>query len=146
MPNQQLITPSIFRIFGAILYDIMIVLGMVFLTGAIAVGVNKAITGNDDITKGLWIFQLSIVLVVYSYYAFFWLKGGQTVGMKAWKLILQPYNDKPLSAQKAAIRLFTSWLSISLFGLGYFWRFTNNNKLTWHDLASQTKIWLIVKS
>ena len=61
---------------------------------------------------------------VGTFYALFWSKGGQTLGMRAWRLKIQhPKRPKP--------GMITAYARIvwSLLGIGNLWILINGNKL-----------------
>lgn len=138
--------PSLLKILFAIFYDLLILLAIFMLVGLIAVAANNAVTGQDVIPASTISFQLLLYLVAFGYYAYFWKKSGQTVGMKAWRIRLINLNEnKPLSLQQLAIRYVTAQLSFGLCLAGYLYRWVNPSRLTAHDQLSKTRIIKIEK-
>ena len=50
------------------------------------------------------------------FYLYFWVKAGQTLGMRAWRMLLISSDGRPLTLRQACIRLVTS-----LAGIGNLW-------------------------
>lgn len=59
------------------------------------------------------ILQAWVAAWVIGFFVWFWCHGGQTIGMRAWRLRLFSLNDKPLGYGRALLRLVAS-----LGGLG----------------------------
>ncbi len=115
------------------LYDSLLLLAILFLAAAIAIAFNRgeAIEANP-------LFNLYLLLTVFTFYAWFWHKSGQTLGMRAWKIrIVSEFGGNP-SWQISYLRLIFALLSIACFGLGYLWRLFK--PYTWHDRLSQTRV------
>jgi uncharacterized RDD family membrane protein YckC len=77
-------------------------------------------------------------MVIFIFYAWFWNKAGQTLGMKVWKIrIINDYGRNP-SWATSFLRLALALFSIACLGLGYWWRLFA--PYTWHDRLSHTQI------
>lgn len=85
-------------------------------------------------------FGFGWVLCICIFYWFFWQRGGQTVGMRAWRLKLVSTDASPLTTKQLVIRILVAPISLGAVGLGYFWCLFNKKKLAWHDLASSTQV------
>ena len=59
------------------------------------------------------VLQVWVVLWVTVFFLWFWKKGGQTIGMRAWRLRLFTLDDKPVTWGRLVLRLLAS-----LGGLG----------------------------
>ncbi len=124
---------SLFRQLAAILYDSLLIVAILFLATAIALIFNQgeAIEANS-------LFNLYLLFVVFTFYAWFWRKSGQTLGMRVWKIrIVSEFGGNP-SWGISYLRLFFALLSALCFGLGYWWRLFK--PYTWHDHLSQTRV------
>lgn len=114
-------------------YDSLLIFAVLFLASAIAIAFHhgEAIESNP-------FFTLYLVFVWFSYYAFFWHKSGQTLGMRAWRIrIVTEAGGKP-GWGSCYLRLLLALLSFSCLGLGYLWRLFR--PYTWHDRLSRTRI------
>ena len=91
---------------------------------------------NDQI----W-FQVELVCWIWLFYAWFWHDGGQTIGMRAWRLKLQRIDGKPVELSRAFKRA-----ALSLLGLGnVFLIFNPKNKLSLQDKLTQTEMIVLTK-
>ena len=76
---------------------------------------------------------LYLFVAVQYYYVWCWVKGGQTVGMKAWKLQLYRSNGELLSWKEAYIRSFAS-----LGGISNLWCLIDKQNRGLQDLVFDT--------
>lgn len=86
------------------------------------------------------LYQAFLLLVALAFFVGFWLRGGQTLGMRAWNLHLQSANGTPPSPRQAVIRFGVAILSWLPAGLGFLWSLLDPKRRTWHDLASGTVV------
>lgn len=85
---------------------------------------------SKNVLWGLYLF-----LAVQYYYVWCWVKGGQTVGMKTWRLQLYKSDGSLLNWKEAYIRSF-----LSLAGLGNLWCLVDSQNRGWHDFAFDTRV------
>lgn len=124
------------RRFGAMLYDFFLLIGMLIIASAIVVIPFKL---TPD--KPTFIFyQLYIFTITYIFYIWFWTHSGQTLGMQTWKFKITTTKGEPVNLSQATIRYFVAIISITVFGLGFFWSIVDKKNRTWHDIASRTKL------
>ncbi|ELC7323359.1 RDD family protein [Stenotrophomonas maltophilia] len=69
-----------------------------------------------------------------------WRRGGQTLGMRPWRLKLQSNDGTPLRRGQLWLRFAVGTLSLLLGGLGFWWAWFDRERLTWHDRASGTRL------
>jgi uncharacterized RDD family membrane protein YckC len=68
------------------------------------------------------------------------MHGGQTLGMRAWKLQLRNLRPGPMSWWQMLLRFLAAVPSGLLFGLGYLWILVDRQHLSWHDRLSETTV------
>lgn len=124
------------RRIGAALYDLLIVAALLMLATAVVL----VITGGDPIRPGTLWFQLYIAAIVASYFAGSWWRGGQTIGMAAWRLELRTAQGGPVTLGQSLTRALAAAVSWGLAGLGFLWMLVDRERRTWHDLLSGTRI------
>ncbi len=124
---------SLTRQLAAMIYDSLLIIAVLFLASAIALLFNH----GEAIESNLW-FTLYLLITVFTYYAWFWQKSGQTLGMSAWKIRVQSETGGNPSWGVCYLRLGCALLSILCLGFGYWWRLFT--PYTWHDRLSQTRV------
>ncbi len=128
---------GLFRRLFAISYDIFLLAAILFIVSAIATALNHgtAISPDNAIYP---LFVLIIFTLSYLYFAWFWIHGGQSLGMKTWQIQLQSNNDHKIGWKTVTIRFMTAILSWVALGLGYLWALFDKENRCWHDLVSKT--------
>lgn len=84
--------------------------------------------------------QLYLLTIIVSFFVWFWTHGGQTLGMRSWRLKLVANNGGAISRSMAFKRLLAALLSLLAVGLGYFWILLDPHKRAWHDILSNTRL------
>lgn len=121
----------------ALFYDFFPVLGVWFLVALIF-----TLTHDDSVRGGLLGFIEFIVLwsVTGAYATVSWHRGGQTLGMRPWRLRVVATDGGAPTWRAAALRYVVGSASLLLGGLGFWWAWIDRDRLTWHDRASATRL------
>ena len=131
--------PGLLRRLAAILYDGLLLTALVFVATAI-------ITLPLGYPNGvmLFVFQLfTFGLIPLIFFAGFWLRGGQTLGMRVWRLKLVRMDGAAIGWRDALIRHLAAVLSLLVFGLGFIWILVDPQRLAWHDRLSKTRLLIV---
>jgi uncharacterized RDD family membrane protein YckC len=127
------------RIMGAVIYDSLLLLAVLFLATAIVLPFNAGEAFSTD----QYVFPAYLLAVSLVFYGWFWTHGGQTLGLKSWKIKLCNQDGGSVSWQQVSIRFFAAILSWTCFGLGFLWVLFDKNRLSWHDRLSKTRLVLL---
>jgi uncharacterized RDD family membrane protein YckC len=124
------------RRLAALAYDALLLGGLlfVFTLALILLRGGRAI-GPDT----LW-YRASLVAVAFAFCAAFWTRGGQTLGMRAWRIRVVALDGRELSWPRAALRFVASWVALLPAGLGYWWALFDRERRCWHDRLSGTRV------
>ncbi len=135
--EKKIIHIGLFRRLFAIFYDIFLLIAILFIVSAIATTLNHgaAIDSNNAIYP---LFVLIIFVLSYLYFAWFWIHGGQSLGMKTWQIKLQSSDDNQIGWKTTSIRFVMAIISWAVFGIGFLWALFDKKNRCWHDLASKT--------
>ena len=132
--------PGFLRRLGAQFYDALLLLALWFLATALALPFNR----GEAFSSSQWFYPLYLLLVSFIFYAWFWTHGGQTLGMRAWKIKVLDSELKAISWQQALTRFLVAMLSWLCLGLGFIWCLIDRQHMTWHDKLSNTRlVWLV---
>ncbi len=109
---------------GAIVYDLLLVVGIAALASAVGTGIAVLLIKFDLVTMAehyqdigeytgdqAW-FAALVWGSVIAFYLWFWTHGGQTMGMRAWRLRVQNSDGSMISLTQAMIRLATAALGL----------------------------------
>ncbi|MEZ8027233.1 hypothetical protein A1OW_04160 [Enterovibrio norvegicus] len=138
-----------FRRMGAWLYDLlvlaaveMLAIGIVVGGIALAVQFGFSIEGYVDVSDYLArdpfvspLFTVYVFAVAALFYAFFWTRAGQTVGMKAWKLRVVSEFGGNITFTQSLIRMATSCL-----GIGNLLTLFDRNNRAFQDHFSHSQV------
>lgn len=141
------------RRLAALVYDSLIIAGLLMVYGFIAMLVASAVVGLNcqpqeldyNPCVGGSLFQLGALAVIAGYFIWSWRAAGQTIGMRAWRLLLAAPDGAQLSWRQCALRALVAPLSLACLGAGYFWAWTRADRASWHDLASGSQVRLLPK-
>jgi uncharacterized RDD family membrane protein YckC len=102
----------------ALLYDLLAVVAIVMVVGYVC----QRVTGGTLITSDghahiAWWYQPLQALVVSAYFVASWMRGGQTLGMRPWRIRLTATGGGPVKFGQAWIRLVSAALPLLLLGL-----------------------------
>ncbi|MEI6897257.1 MAG: RDD family protein [Psychromonas sp.] len=141
---------NLFKRLGAYLYDLFAVAALLMF--AVIVAILVAIISNNlglidlsayrdiaDYLSQSSLFAAYLGLVIIAFYAYFWAKGGQTIGMKAWRLRVQNSDGSNISFTQALIRVATS-----AFGLGNLLALFKNRN-AFQDLWAECEVVVLTK-
>jgi len=126
---------SLLRRLGAIAYDIFLAFSLAFFI----IGVVLILFFDKQAQNDLLIFGIALI-TIYFYFTWSWVKGRQTLGMKAWKFQVEQNNGENITQKQAFIRFVLAIVSFSALGLGFVYQLFNKNNLTLHDKYSNTRL------
>jgi uncharacterized RDD family membrane protein YckC len=138
-PNAERDNAPLPRRLAAICYDSLIVATLWFVIGAIGVALN-----GGEAAQGPF-FNSALFLITFCFFALFWTRNGQTLGMQAWRLRVQNNEGYPINLTQAMLRFFIAIISALCLGLGYLWMLFGKSHLTWQDRYSDSRIVVVPK-
>ena len=127
------------RRLAAMFYDGLLLFALLMLATLVIVVLLRDAVHADN-----FFFQLYLLVVAWAYFAVCW-RGGQSLGMKAWRIHIIG-KTKPIGWTETAVRFLVSLLSWAAFGLGFLWSLCHPRRATWHDLASRTRLVVVQPS
>ena len=137
--------PLLLRRLAALFYDLWVCVALWLLLSAL-VTLVWTVAGHapqENIAPfSAWQLLLWLVCWIVSglYAVASWRHGGQTLGMRPWKVRVVAGSGGP--ADKAALWRRYAWGSVSLLagGLGFAWALVDRQGLTLHDRLSGTRL------
>ena len=138
------------RRLGAMLYDGLLVLAIwLILTSAHLLVVRLVLdmpaeqvgTGFAQVLS----LRLLMAISAFAFFAFFWTRGGMTLGMQAWRLRVQTLDGCSITGFQALQRFLMAAISLAALGLGYLWILIDAEKRSWPDIVSGSRIVVLPK-
>ena len=129
----------LWRRLAALLYDIFPLIGLWMITAFVCL---FAAGRHYDPAHPQWGFrlglQLALLAVTVAYFLISWVRIGQTIGMRAWKLKLLRENGGKVGVPMALARFFLALLSLAIAGIGFWSALFDARKRTLHDRVCGT--------
>lgn len=97
--------------------------------------------GGEPVVPGSLLSWLELAVlwaVTGGYVVLSWRRGGQTLGMRPWRLkVLGADGGRP-APRALVLRYAVATVSLLALGLGFLWCLVDRERRGWHDLASGT--------
>jgi uncharacterized RDD family membrane protein YckC len=130
-------TPGFLRRLAAQIYDFFLLIALLFFATALLLPFTA---GEAVTTQQTLIYRVYLTIISFFFYGWFWTHGGQTLGLRAWKIKVLTLEQKPISWTQALLRFATAIVSLVFCGLGFLWILIDKNKRSWHDHISKTAV------
>jgi len=139
---------SLFKRLLTIVYDSFLQIALFFMVGIpVSILTTFIFNGGNAITEEHSLYMANQIIILLSlfatsvgFYVWFWTHGGQTLGMKTWRIKLISDNAQGISRGQAIKRYFTALFSWAFFGAGFLWSLIDIKKRTWHDIFSASHL------
>lgn len=140
---------GVFRRLFAMVYDSLLVFAVLFaatIPFIILVDTQPQAIHNEDVVSDVptlidgWVFQCYLLLVLVSFFCWFWRKNGQTLGMQAWRLQIEDMKGNRISLKQCLLRLLGAGVSLACLGAGYWWIWIDKEGRSWHDHLSSSRM------
>jgi uncharacterized RDD family membrane protein YckC len=124
---------------AAALYDLFPLIGLWMLTTALALLVAH---GDVDVAHPSLAYrtslQLALLAVTAAYFVLSWSRGGQTIGMRAWRLRVVDAEGRSLPWTRALLRFVLALVSLLALGVGFLWCLFDPRQRAWHDIVARS--------
>ncbi len=142
--SPSLPSASLLRRLAAMGYDALLLIALAMAYGGLSLYIKVAWLGETYIegekAQLSPIAGLGLIAVFVIFFCLFWRRGGQTLGMKTWRLQLLDQQGGQPSLQQCLIRCLFASLSLASFGLGYLWCLFDQQGNSLHDKLSRTRV------
>ena len=136
------------RRLASIFYDSLLCIALLMCTTGVYMAINKKVIGSDTYkamndagqTINDPVLTLVLLTTLFLFFAYFWTKTGQTLGMQVWCIRIQRKDGQAISWKQALVRFLTAFVSFSAFGLGYIWMLIDKRGRTWQCITSGTVV------
>ena len=127
--------PFLVRI-AVMIYEALLVTAVVFVASFIIIPV----VGEMRAPWQRHLFQIYILGVLFAYFSAFWLRSGQTLAMKTWRIRLVDQAGGRISPKQAVLRFFLALLGLLLVGIGFWWALFDRDRQFLHDRILGTRL------
>lgn len=130
------------RRFAALIYDCLLLwaLLMIYTAACVAFTPGHVAVTRESAGSFYFLYRGGEVLVIGGYYVLNWLRSGQTLGMRAWRLRTVTDRGTPLGWRSAMLRFACGFLAWPPAALGVLWLYIDPDRLAVHDRLSGTRV------
>lgn len=124
---------------AAAIYDLFPLIALWMLTAGF---VLLASHGTVDVAHPSFEYEFALrsalLAVTAAYFVVSWSRGGQTIGMRAWRLRVVGADGRALAWPRALLRFAVACVSLIALGAGFVWCLVDGEKRGWHDLTARS--------
>ncbi|HET9031939.1 MAG TPA: RDD family protein [Dokdonella sp.] len=128
------------RRLAALFYDLLVLVAIWMVASAL---VLLAFQGKVDVAHQppLYHFVLQSVLLTLSalYFVISWSRGGQTIGMRAWRVRIVDAEGRSPNPRRSLLRFALALVSL-IAGFGFIWCLFDADRRAWHDVMAETRM------
>lgn len=136
MQNNSSTINLLLRRIAAFLYDCLLLIALFFVITAAVIPLN------DGNAIQHWSYKIVLLLITFGFFDWFWRHGGQTLGMRAWRIRLEGQTYEKVTFKQTLHRFL---VGLAAFGFTLLYMFANPSGAALHDKLSKTKIVIYYK-
>lgn len=121
---------------AAMVYESLLVAAVVFVASFTVL----PLVGDLHAPWQRHLYQAWLVAVMFGYFAVFWLRSGQTLAMKTWRIRLVDRNGGRIGLRQAALRFALALVGILAGGAGLWWALADRDRQFLHDRIAGTRL------
>jgi uncharacterized RDD family membrane protein YckC len=128
------------RRIAAAFYDALLLAALLMLVTLVLVAVQ-----GQPLPPGNLVHRLILLGTAAVFFGGFWKHGGQTLGMRTWRIRVELRSGADVDWPVALLRFAAALLSLATVGLGFLWILVDPEKLAWHDRIAGTRVVVLPK-
>jgi uncharacterized RDD family membrane protein YckC len=138
MQDSAIATPSatLKTRLAAMVYESLLVTAVLFLAAFVFI----PLAGDMGVAWKRHAFRIYLLGVLFGYFSLFWMRSGQTLAMKTWRIRLVDRNGKLIGLKQALLRFILAFLGFGLFGLSIVWAWFDRDRQFLHDRLAGTRL------
>jgi uncharacterized RDD family membrane protein YckC len=149
--NSSYRPAPLWRRLAAMFYDSLLLVALWLVTTSLFLAAMAAAMGADVLRQladegGLNrnpLLGSLLFIVTFFFFAYFWRRLGQTLGMQVWRIRIQTPDGRRIRWTQCILRFMGGLLSALPLGLGYWWMLWDKESKTWHDKYSLSEVVLL---
>ncbi len=125
--------PGLLRRLAAAFYDTLLLIAVFFVATAIILPLNA----GRAFSTTQYFYPCYLLIVSFVFFGWFWTHGGQTLGLRAWKIKIQSLDQQNITWRQAAWRFLGLLLTA---GLDLAWLIFNKRYLALYERWSGSSV------
>jgi uncharacterized RDD family membrane protein YckC len=127
---------SLARRLGSLCYEALLLAAILFVAGWVFLVVERLLPA----ALARPIFQAYLLAITAAYFIYCWIRSGQTLPMKTWRVRVVTKDGSALNLRQAVLRYLFALVSIALCGGGFWWALVDRDGQFLHDRLAGTRI------
>jgi uncharacterized RDD family membrane protein YckC len=127
------------RRLAALIYDWLLLAALLVAFTGIVVMFTQRWLLYETVGAWVYLYRAGLVALIAGSYLLNWVRSGQTLGMRAWRLRAVSDSGKPMTLKSAVLRLIFGLLAWAPAALGVLWLYLDPEHLAIHDRLSKTR-------
>ena len=136
MQNNKSTSNLLLRRLAAFLYDCLLLIAIYFVVTAAIIPLNS----GEAIQH--WSFKIFLVFIAFIFFDWFWRHGGQTLGMRAWRIRVEGIEHEKITFNQSVQRFM---VGLFMFGITFAFMYGKASSQALHDTLSKTIIVMYYK-
>jgi uncharacterized RDD family membrane protein YckC len=128
------------RRFAALIYDAFLLVALLMIYTAIVLVFTRQAVLTETYGARAYLYRAGLIAVIGAYYVLNWIRSGQTLGMRAWRLRAVTEAGRRLNVKSAMLRFGCGFLAWPPAALGVLWLYLDPEHLAVHDRLSRTRV------
>lgn len=145
-------TPKFRRRLLSLIYEFFLLLAVLMIAGV----VFHLIIRDTEAAYFMPLFQCYLLIVMGTYFVWFWTHGGQTLAMQTWKMRVVAVDGNKLEMRQAIVRyllvvsivllptvagvLLLDVAGVLFFFVGFMWALFDRDRQFLHDRLARTRV------
>lgn len=141
-PGAGAVSAGFGRRLGAFLYDALLIAALLIVYTALALVFTRGHAAITEATSGAgwYLYRAGELTLIAGYSILNWMRSGQTLGMRAWKIHAVSDTGRPLRFGSALLRFTFAVLAWTPLALGVLWLYLDPEHLAMQDRLSRTRV------
>lgn len=134
---KKAVNCSLPRRLAAILYDSIVLIALIFFAA-----LPPTLLYGEGMTETIptLLMRIYLLAIAFAFFGGFWTHGGQTIGMRAWRIRVVDMEGNCIGWRRALTRFAFAIVSWTAAGAGFWWSLFDRKGLAWHDRVSATRL------
>lgn len=128
------------RRFAALIYDGFLLIALLMIYTAVVLVFTRQAVLRETYGSRVYLYRAGLIGVIGAYYVLNWIRSGQTLGMRAWRLRAVSETGRRLNLGSAMLRFGCGFLAWPPAALGVLWLYLDAEHLAVHDRLSRTRV------
>ncbi|MGO9716732.1 MAG: RDD family protein [Steroidobacteraceae bacterium] len=128
------------RRLAALIYDSLLLAALLTIYTAALVFARRGALTEQSAGAWWYAYRVGELVLIGAYYVLNWMRSGQTLGMRAWRLRVVTDSGLALDFASALLRFVCGLLAWGPAALGVLWLYVDSDHLAVHDRLSKTRV------